>query len=221
MPSPSKDVDFEHLRRLMVAQLQARGISNAAVLRAMAQVPREVFVPDKYRADAYIDGPLPIGSGQTISQPYIVALMTELLCLGPRDRVLEIGTGSGYQSAVLHEITTHVYSIERLSCLAHQAERVLCLIGCSGVKIRTGDGSRGWPEQAPFNAIIVTAGAPAIPEPLKTQLADGGRLVIPAGTRHYQTLYRVQRSRNEFIISEHSGCVFVPLVGTCGWNGHS
>ncbi len=219
MPSPSKDVDFEALRRRMVEQqLKARGISDAAVLRAMQQVPREVFVPEEYCYDAYKDGPLPIGSGQTISQPYIVALMTELLSLGPRDRVLEIGTGSGYQAAVLHSITSNVYSIERLSSLAQQAERVLSSIGCGAVTIRTGDGSLGWPEEAPFDAIIVTSGAPEIPEPLKAQLSDGGRLVIPAGTRQSQTLYRVKRNHDEFTITTHSGCVFVPLIGTCGWS---
>ena len=219
MPSPSTDVDFEDLRRRMVEQqLKARGISDAAVLRAMNQIPREAFVPDEYRADAYKDGPLPIGAGQTISQPYIVALMTELLCLGPRDRVLEIGTGSGYQTAVLHSITSNVYSIERLSGLAQQAERVLSSIGCESVTIQTGDGSLGWPEEAPFDAIIVTSGAPGIPEPLKSQLSDGGRLVIPAGTRQSQTLYRVKRSHDEFTITTHSGCVFVPLIGTCGWS---
>jgi len=219
MPSPSKDVDFEALRRRMVEQqLKARGISDAAVLSAMQQVPREAFVPDEYRADSYKDGPLPIGAGQTISQPYIVALMTELLSLGSRDRVLEIGTGSGYQSAVLHAITSNVYSIERLSSLALQAERVLTLIGCGAVTIRTGDGSLGWPEEAPFDAIIVTSGAPEIPEPLKSQLSDGGRLVIPAGTRHSQTLFRIKRSHDVFTISEHCGCVFVPLIGTYGWS---
>ncbi len=219
MPSPSKDIDFGCLRRRMVEeQLQARGISDAAVLHAMQQVPREVFVPDEYRSDAYKDGPLPIGSGQTISQPYIVALMTELLSLGPRDRVLEIGTGSGYQTAVLNVITPNVYSVERLSSLVQQAERVLGLIGCTAVNMRTADGSLGWPEMAPFDAIIVTSGAPDIPLPLKAQLTDGGRLVIPVGTRQRQTLYRVKRDCDAFIISERSGCVFVPLIGTCGWS---
>jgi protein-L-isoaspartate(D-aspartate) O-methyltransferase len=125
MPSPSKDVDFEHLRFRMVEQrLQSRGISDTGVLSAMFKIPREIFVAEEYRSDAYRDAPLPIGASQTISQPYIVALMTELLCLEPGDRVLEIGTGSGYQTAVLHAITPHVYSIERISCLAHQAERI-------------------------------------------------------------------------------------------------
>lgn len=219
MPSPSTDVDFAFLRSRMVAeQLLARGISDAEVLRAMQQVPREVFVPEQHRCEAYKDGPLPIGSGQTISQPYIVALMTELLALGPRDKVLEIGTGSGYQSAVLHAITSQVYSVERLSRLARQAEHALGLIGCQDISIRTGDGSLGWPEQAPFDAIIVTSGAPDIPEPLKLQLADGGRLVIPAGGRLHQTLYRVKRTGDAFVVEQHSGCVFVPLIGVCGWD---
>jgi len=219
MPCPSKDVDFENLRQKMVdQQLRARGIRDAAVVRAMAKIPRESFVPDKYRTDAYNDGPLPIGANQTISQPYIVALMSELLSLGSGDKVLEIGTGSGYQSAVLHLITSNVYSIERIESLAQQAQRALCSIGCKTVKIRTGDGSLGWLEEAPFDAIIVTSGAPGIPESLKSQLADNGRLVIPAGTRQYQTLYRVVRSCDTFSISEHSGCVFVPLIGTYGWS---
>jgi protein-L-isoaspartate(D-aspartate) O-methyltransferase len=219
MPSPSTGVDFEALRRRMVEQqLKARGISDAAVLRAMQQIPREAFVPDEYRADAYKDGPLPIGAGQTISQPYIVALMTELLCLGPQDRVLEIGTGSGYQTAVLQLISSNVYSIERISSLAQQAESALNSIKCTSVVIKTGDGSMGWAEEAPFDAIIVTSGAPDIPESLKSQLADGGRLVIPAGTRHLQTLFHVTRSHDRFIVSEHSGCVFVPLIGIYGWS---
>ncbi len=222
MPSPSKDDDFKDLRRRMVEQqLQARGICDAAVLRAMGQIPREVFVPEEFRYDAYKDGPLPIGCSQTISQPYIVALMTELLKLGPGDKVLEIGCGSGYQSAVLHSITSNVYSIERISALVHQAEQVLCSLGYASVKIRTGDGSLGWPEEAPFDAIIVTSGAPDIPESLKSQLAEGGRLVIPAGTRQTQTLYCVERRCENFIISEHSGCVFVPLIGAYGWTERS
>ena len=219
MPSPSNDVDFKHLRRRMVAQqLQSRGISDTAVLRAMSMIPREVFVPEEYRIDAYTDGPLPIGASQTISQPYMVALMTELLCLEPDDRVLEIGTGSGYQTAVLHAITPYVYSIERISSLAQQAERILRTLECETVAIRVGDGSLGWPEEAPFDAIMVTSGAPGIPENLKYQLAEGGRLVIPAGTRQSQTLYRVERRHNDFSITEHSGCVFVPLIGAYGWS---
>ena len=181
-------------------------------------IPREVFVPEEYRIDAYKDGPLPIGAAQTISQPYMVALMTELLCLGPGDRVLEIGTGSGYQTAVLHAITPHVYSIERIPCLAQHAERILRSIGCETVVIRIGDGSLGWPEEAPFDAIMVTSGAPGIPETLKSQLAEGGRLVIPAGTRQSQTLYRVKRDCDDFTITEHSECVFVPLIGSYGWS---
>jgi protein-L-isoaspartate(D-aspartate) O-methyltransferase len=199
-------------------QLQSRGISDAVVLKAMNLIPREVFVPEEYRIDAYKDGPLPIGASQTISQPYMVALMTELLSLEPDDRVLEIGTGSGYQTAVLHAITPHVYSIERISSLAQQAERILQTLACETVAIRVGDGSLGWPDEAPFDAIMVTSGAPGIPETLKHQLAEGGRLVIPAGTRQSQTLYRVERRHHDFGITEHSGCVFVPLIGAYGWS---
>jgi protein-L-isoaspartate(D-aspartate) O-methyltransferase len=219
MPSPSEDVDFEHLRRRMVEQqLQSRGISDNGVLSAMYKIPREIFVPEEYRIDAYKDAPLPIGASQTISQPYMVALMTELLSLEPGDRVLEIGTGSGYQTAVLHAITPEVYSIERIGFLAQQAERILRTLGCETVTIRVGDGSQGWPEEAPFDAIMVTSGAPGIPETLKHQLAEGGRLVIPAGTRQSQTLYRVERSHDDFKITEHSSCVFVPLIGAYGWS---
>ena len=219
MPSPSHDDDFPTLRNRMVEeQLKSRGISDDAVLRAMAQVPREVFVPHEYRHEAYKDGPLPIGSGQTISQPYIVALMTQLLGLRPQERVLEIGTGSGYQTAVLHAITPHVYTVERISSLAKQAQRILGSIGCTSVEIRIGDGSLGWNEESPFDAIIVTSAAPDIPEPLKNQLADKGRLVIPAGSRMHQTLYCVQRTHGTYSTTTHSGCVFVPLIGTFGWN---
>jgi len=218
MPSPSSDTDFNTLRRRMVEQqLAARGISDEAVLEAMRRIPREIFVPAPYRDEAYKDGPLPIGDEQTISQPFMVALMTELLRLGPRDRVLEIGTGSGYQAAVLHAITPHVYTIERIAALARQARSTLDAAGCTDISIRTGDGTMGWIEEAPFDAIIVTSGAPEIPVSLQQQLCDGGRLVVPVGSRFFQTLYLVERKGGEFPVSKHSGCVFVPLIGSHGW----
>jgi protein-L-isoaspartate(D-aspartate) O-methyltransferase len=140
------------------------------------------------------------------------------LYLELRDKVLEIGTGSGYQTDVLCAITPHVYSVERVSCLGHNAERILRTFGCETVAIRIGDGSLGWPEETPFDAIMVTSGAPGISETLKSQLAEGGRLVIPVGTRHSQTLYRVERSHDDFSITEYSSCVFIPLIGAYGWS---
>jgi protein-L-isoaspartate(D-aspartate) O-methyltransferase len=202
-------------------QLQARGIGDAEVLRAMQEIPREAFVPEEFRLDAYKDGPLPIGFSQTISQPYIVAQMTELLKIGSGDKVLEIGTGSGYQAAVLCVISGTVYTIERLDSLAQKAGRVLSSLGCDHVKIRTGDGSLGWPDAAPFDAIIVTSGAPDIPEELKSQLAEGGRLVIPVGNRQIQTLYCIERRHDDFISTRHGHCVFVPLVGKHGWSEYA
>jgi len=198
-------------------QLQARGILDPHVLIAMGRIPREVFVPLEYRMHAYRDGPLPISDGQTISQPYIVALMTELLNLRPDDSALEIGTGSGYQYAVLQSITPHVHSVERISSLAEQAAINLRSAGCEAPMIHIGDGTLGWPEKAPFNAIIVTSGAPEIPEPLIRQLAEGGRLVVPRGTRSMQKLVRIERTGDTFEMTEHCNCVFVPLIGDYGW----
>ncbi len=198
-------------------QLVARGISDEQVLDAMRNVPREVFVPAKYRHDAFNDGPLPIGKGQTISQPYMVALMTECLNLTKDAKVLEIGTGSGYQMAVLLRITPYVYSIERIAALAENAQNTLVSLGYESVNIKVGDGTCGWPEQAPFDGIIVTSGAPSITETLKEQLADGGRLIIPVGTRHTQTLYKITRTGNRFNQEEITCCVFVPLIGKYGW----
>jgi protein-L-isoaspartate(D-aspartate) O-methyltransferase len=143
--------------------------------------------------------------------------MTELLQLSPKDRVLEIGTGSGYQTAVLDAITPHVYTIERIPQLAQQAQKTLCSIGCTAVKIHTGDGTLGWQQEAPFDAVIVTSAAPEIPETLKEQLAEGGRMVIPVGDRHLQTLYRIVRKPDTFAVSRHSNCMFVPLIGKLGW----
>lgn len=202
---------------MVAEQLKARGISDPNVLAAMGTVPRELFVPEEYRGSTYKDGPLPIGDGQTISQPYMVALMTQCLALTGTERVLEIGTGSGYQMAVLLEITPRVYSIERLPGLAQRARENLTLLGQDTLHIRVGDGTCGWPDEAPFDGIIVTAGAQEIPAALREQLADGGRLVIPVGPRYSQTLYRVTRMGNRFNEEEFTTCVFVPLIGQYGW----
>jgi protein-L-isoaspartate(D-aspartate) O-methyltransferase len=209
---------WQHERTRMVdEQLKARGISDPKVLAAMETVPRELFIPEEYRGSAYKDGPLPIGDGQTISQPYMVALMTQCLALTGTERVLEIGTGCGYQMAVLLEITPRVYSIERLPGLAQRARKNLMLLGHENLHIRVGDGTSGWPDEAPFDGIIVTAGAQEIPDALREQLADGGRLVIPVGPRYSQTLYRVTRTKNRFSEEQFTTCVFVPLIGKYGW----
>ena len=179
---PRQDIDFEQARRRMVeAQIEARGVTDSRVLEAMLRVPRHEYVPERYRAFAYSDNPLPIEFGQTISQPYIVALMTELVQAEPGDRILEIGTGSGYQAAVAAELVSEVYSIEIIPELALSAADRLERLGVSNVVVRAGDGYLGWPEYAPFDGILVTAGAEHIPEPLVEQLKPGARMIIPVG----------------------------------------
>ncbi len=207
----------QYRHRMVEHQIRKRGVRNARVLAAMEKVPRHEFVPPSAHHHAYEDSPLSIGKGQTISQPYMVALMTE--CAGPKpeDRVLEVGTGSGYQTAILAELALEVYSIERIPELAERARALLCRLGYANVTIRTGDGSEGWSEKAPFDVIIVTAGAPEIPDPLVEQLEDGGRMVIPIGSSQHQTLYTVTRERNRIRKEEGTGCVFVPLIGAFGW----
>jgi len=210
-------------KRMVEEQLAARGIRDPLVLRAMKEVPREKFVPFEYSQSAYADSPLPIGENQTISQPYVVALMTEMLALSPHDRVLEIGTGSGYAAAVLSRIAAEVYTVERHENLARAASERFEQLDYENIHIRVGDGTFGWPEKAPYEAIIFAAGAPQIPEPLLTQLAIGGCLVGPVGQkRDFQQLVRVRRkSEDEYLrehINEHFGKVrFVPLVGKEGW----
>jgi protein-L-isoaspartate(D-aspartate) O-methyltransferase len=198
-------------------QLRRRGISDARVLEAMGRIPRHLFVPRDYQDSAYDDRPLSIGEGQTISQPYMVAIMTQSLELKGRERVLEIGTGSGYQAAILAELARELYTVERIPSLTQSAQKVLQEQGYKNIFFRTGDGSKGWPEEAPFDGIMVTAGAPEIPQIFKSQLAEGGRLVIPTGPRHTQTLYKLTRRGDQFIEEELTGCVFVPLVGDYGW----
>ncbi len=199
-------------------QLLPRGIRDPKVLAAMRKVPRHLFVEEALRSQAYGDFPLPIGEQQTISQPYIVAFMTEALELEGTEKVLEIGTGCGYQAAVLAEIVPEVYTIERLPELAAKARRTLESLGYFHVKIKVGDGTLGWPEEAPFQAIIVTAAAPGIPRPLLDQLAMGGRLVIPVGDRFSQTLDVVHKTPEGILHDYRGGCRFVKLIGTYGWD---
>jgi protein-L-isoaspartate(D-aspartate) O-methyltransferase len=216
-------MDFAIARRLMAErQIKGRGISDPLVLEAMLQVPRHLFVEDALQGQAYGDFPLPIGEKQTISQPYMVGLMSEALGLRGGEKVLEVGTGSGYQAAVLAHIAGRVYTLERLSGLARRARRVLDGLGCSNVNLRVTDGTFGWEEESPFDGIIITAGAPAIPDSYLQQLAIGGRLVIPVGTRGSQILVRVTRkSQNHFDEERLADCRFVPLIGKHGWEDES
>jgi len=210
--------DFAIRRRQMVErQLIPRGISDPRVLEAMGSIPRHLFVEEALQGKAYSDNALPIGSRQTISQPYIVAAMTELLKLGPEDKVLEIGTGSGYQTALLAGLAGSVYSIERLRALSTRARAVLRRIGCENVHLRVGDGTAGWPEVAPFTRILVTAGAPSLPAPLLAQLENGGRLVIPVGEEKRQVLHVVIKGPVGFRTEQYDQCVFVKLIGHDGW----
>ena len=213
-----QEESFERLRREMVHfQLERRNIKDQRVLEAMRKVPRHKFIPERMRGEAYDDHPLPIGEGQTISQPYMVAIMTELLELRGEEKVLEIGTGSGYQLAILAELVREAFSVERFGPLADQARARLRELGYHNIEIRAGDGTLGWPERAPFDGIIVTAGAPRIPSPLVEQLSEGGRLVIPVGEERHQELYRVVKEGGGTRKEYFGGCVFVPLVGEHGW----
>ena len=196
-------------------QIAARGVRSPEVLDAMRAVPREAFVPEHLRKLAYQDSPLPIGAGQTISQPHVVALMIEALDLKGGEKVLEIGGGSGYAAAVLGQIAGSVYSIERIEELANTAKATLEALGCDNVQMRHGDGTRGCPDQAPFDAIVVAAGTPEVPPPLKQQLKEGGRLVIPVGRNdHFQHLVRIVRlSEDEYVEEDLVPVRFVPLIG--------
>ncbi|MBV5341324.1 MAG: protein-L-isoaspartate(D-aspartate) O-methyltransferase [Deltaproteobacteria bacterium] len=213
-----KTLDYQ--RDIMIREhLMSRGIRDKAVLAAMREVPREEFIDGRMLEKAYGDYPLPIAEGQTISQPYIVAYMTEALELKPSDRVLEIGTGSGYAAAVLSRIATTVHSVERLGGLAQCARERFERLGYSNIVIHEGDGTLGWPEHAPYDAIVVTAGAPKVPQPLLDQLAIGGRLVIPVGRSYdVQMLLRVRRvTEDDWRSEELCGVRFVPLIGAAGW----
>ena len=204
--------DFAAQRTRMVErQLQARGIKDERVLAAMAKVPREEFIPVAARADAYEDGPLPIGYDQTISQPYIVAFMTEQLRPKPSDRVLEIGSGSGYQAAILAELVADIYTIEIVEPLAKTAEATLQRLGYKNVHIKVGDGYKGWPEKAPFDAIIVTCAPENVPQPLTDQLKDGGRMIIPVGERFAQQLYLLEKRNGQLKESTTLPVRFVPM----------
>src|SRR6188472_3553814 len=205
--------DFAAQRQRMVEQqLKARGIKDQRVLAAMAKVPREEFIPADERIGAYEDGPLPIDYGQTISQPYIVAFMTEQLRPKPTDRVLEIGSGSGYQAAILAELVTDVYTIEIVEPLAKSAEATMQRLGYKNVHIKVGDGYQGWPEEAPFDAVIVTCAPENVPQPLADQLKDGGRMVIPVGERFAQQLYLLEKKNGQLKESATLPVRFVPML---------
>jgi protein-L-isoaspartate(D-aspartate) O-methyltransferase len=204
-------------RRMVDEQIVGRGVRDERVLAAMRKVPRHEFLPEAIRGVAYADNALPIGEGQTMSQPYMVALMTELLGLTGGERVLEIGTGSGYQAAVLAELCSKVYTVERIKTIAEKARSTLDRLGYRNVAIKVYDGTYGWKEMAPFDAVMVTAGAPEIPAPLVEQLKDGGRMVIPVGERYGQSLQKVIKTAEGTVIQRSIPCVFVPLIGNHGW----
>lgn len=212
------ELDFEALREEMVArQIEGRGVTHAPTLAAMRAVPRHEFVPPDLRAAAYEDRPLPIGEGQTISQPYMVAAMTAAVRPPLAGRVLEIGTGSGYQAAVLARLCREVVTIERHQALADRAREALARVGVTNVRVEVGDGTLGFPEAQPYEGVLVTAGAPSVPEPLRAQLAEGGRLVIPIGAADYQELIVETRRGGAFASEVRDACVFVPLVGRHGY----
>jgi len=216
-------INFENSRKRMVeSQIVARGISDRRLIDTMLKVPRHIFVEEAMASQAYNDTPLPIGEKQTISQPYMVALMTELLQLKGTDRVLEIGTGSGYQTAILAQLADRVYTIERIRPLALKARKALDSLGLLNINLRIEDGTCGWESEAPFDAIMVTAGAPDVPGHLIDQLNIGGRLVIPVGNQWEQVLVRVIKGADgTFIREESTNCRFVKLIGKFGWSDDS
>lgn len=214
------DIYTKQRMKMVASQIRSRGIRDERLLKAMELIPRHIFVDEGLADQAYNDNPLPIGEGQTISQPYMVALMTEALKLNGDEKVLEIGTGSGYQSAILSKLADRVFSIEKIASLAGRARSILDLLGCFNVLTRVGDGSYGWRGEAPFDGIIVTAGAPDIPRPILEQLTIGGSLVIPVGSLYSQTLLRLTRLSEDIEDVKREdlgGCRFVSLVGEYGW----
>ena len=213
-------MDFAAARAKLIEHLGTE-IKDKRVLNTMTRVPRERFIPPSSQQLAYEDSPLPIGFDQTISQPFIIALMTEALELTGREKVLEIGTGSGYQAAILAELTRFVITVERLPALAESARRVLDSLGYKNIEINLAGKSLGWPQEAPYDAIIVTAGAPTVPTDLLAQLAIGGRMVIPVGSRYLQELYKITRHQKKNKIENLGGCRFVSLIGKGAWEEES
>jgi protein-L-isoaspartate(D-aspartate) O-methyltransferase len=217
MPSESDHPFVVQRKKMVASQIRKRGIRDLRVLDAMAKVPRHEFVAEQYRLQAYEDHPIQIGEGQTVSQPYIVARMLEALALIPTDVVLEIGTGSGYQTALLAELSHYIYSVERHAALAEMAKANLTRLGYRNVTISVGDGSHGVPEKAPFDAIVVSAAAPQIPASLFEQLREGGRLIVPVGPSQYQELQLVRKHGDSAEITRLESCRFVPLIGAHGY----
>jgi protein-L-isoaspartate(D-aspartate) O-methyltransferase len=209
-------MDFAAERAKLINHLKSE-IDNWRVLEAMGRIPRERFVPAGFQSSAYLDEPLPIGKDQTISQPFIIALMTQSLELQGDEKILEVGTGSGYQAAVLAELSREVITTERILVLAESAKRVLDSLGYTNIKFKLASNELGWPVEAPYDAIIVTAGSPRIPQALLEQLAFGGRLVIPAGSRDSQQLYQVVKLKEGNIVRDLGGCRFVPLIAEDAW----
>ncbi len=200
------------------SQLAHRGIKDKRVLDAMSKIPRHLFVPPEVTSIAYTDQPLSIGESQTISQPYMVALMSECLKLRGGEKILELGTGSGYQTAILSELGSSIYTIERISTLSIGAQGTLKHLGYENIKFKVGDGTLGWTENAPYDGIVVTAGAPGVSQVLIDQLSDGGRIVIPVGNSFSQELVVVSKINKKIKTKNICGCMFVPLIGKCGWN---
>jgi protein-L-isoaspartate(D-aspartate) O-methyltransferase len=209
-------MDFKAARAQLIEQLST-SIKDERVLAAMSRVPRELFVPLEERNWSYEDRPLPIGFGQTISQPFIIALMTSSLELTGKEKVLEVGTGSGYQAAILAELARMVITVERLPVLAEAAKKALDSLGYKNVRVRLAEPALGWQVEAPYDAIIVTAGAPRVPERLLSQLAIGGRMVIPVGSRYEQDLYKITKRKGKNMVHNLGGCRFVSLIGEDAW----
>jgi len=211
------EVYREARRRMVETQISRRGVRDSRVLAALETTPRHLFVADAWKAEAYEDHPIGIDCGQTISQPYMVAVMTEMLCLHPQAVVLEIGTGSGYQTAILAQLSRRVVSVERHAILADKAQRLLAELGYDNVRVIVGDGTLGFPEEGPYDGILVTAGTPDTPQALQDQLAEGGRLVAPVGNTHLQNLVTITCHAGQFTREWGMACRFVPLVGRQGW----